>query len=70
MGYQWLRVQMLGGAEAQRPEQKSTAPQRQHEGQDDEQRPRAAVSAEANMRFVDLNRRVYPVCRTFEVSHI
>uniref|UniRef100_A0A3P9LT15 WWC family member 3 n=1 Tax=Oryzias latipes TaxID=8090 RepID=A0A3P9LT15_ORYLA len=42
MGYQWLRVQMLGGAEAQRPEQKSTAPQRQHEGQDDEQRPRAA----------------------------
>ncbi|KAF6720575.1 Protein WWC3 [Oryzias melastigma] len=42
MGYQWLRVQMLGGAEAQRPEQKSIAPQRQHDGQDEEQRSRAA----------------------------
>ncbi|RVE74157.1 hypothetical protein OJAV_G00038440 [Oryzias javanicus] len=42
MGYQWLRVQMLGGAEAQRPEQKSIAPQRQHNSQDEEQRSRAA----------------------------
>eukprot|EP00064_Thunnus_orientalis_P018927 superscaffoldBa00004528_g19036 len=41
MVYHWLRVQMYSGTEMQRPEQKSLSHRRQHDGQEDEQRPRA-----------------------------
>lgn len=44
MVYHWLRVQMLSGTESQRPEQKSITHRRHHDGQDDEQRPRAMVN--------------------------
>ncbi|XP_029939387.1 protein WWC3 isoform X2 [Salarias fasciatus] len=40
MVYHWLRVQIVSGAESQRPEQKSLGHRRHHDGQDDEQRPR------------------------------
>ncbi|TKS74854.1 Protein WWC3 [Collichthys lucidus] len=41
MVYHWLRVQMLGGTELPRPEQKSLGQRRHHDNQEDEQRPRA-----------------------------
>ncbi|CAK6956180.1 protein WWC3 [Scomber scombrus] len=41
MVYHWLRVQMYSGTELQRPEQKSLVHRRQHDGQEEEQRPRA-----------------------------
>lgn len=41
MVYHWLRVHMLSGTESQRPEQKSVIHRRHHDGQDNEQRPRA-----------------------------
>ncbi|XP_040895795.1 protein WWC3 [Toxotes jaculatrix] len=41
MVYHWLRVQMLSGMELLRPEQKSLSHRRQHDGLEDEQRPRA-----------------------------
>ncbi|KAG7228863.1 hypothetical protein INR49_008641 [Caranx melampygus] len=40
MVYHWLRVQMLSGTEATRPEQKTLSHRRHHDGQEDEQRPR------------------------------
>uniref|UniRef100_A0A665STG9 WWC family member 3 n=1 Tax=Echeneis naucrates TaxID=173247 RepID=A0A665STG9_ECHNA len=40
MVYHWLRVQMLCGMECLRPEQKSLSHRRQHNGQEDDQRPR------------------------------
>uniref|UniRef100_A0AAQ5Z1K9 WW domain-containing protein n=1 Tax=Amphiprion ocellaris TaxID=80972 RepID=A0AAQ5Z1K9_AMPOC len=43
MIYHWLRVQMLGGTESQRPEQKSLSHRRHHDGQDEDQRPRAML---------------------------
>uniref|UniRef100_A0A672HZ41 WWC family member 3 n=1 Tax=Salarias fasciatus TaxID=181472 RepID=A0A672HZ41_SALFA len=43
MVYHWLRVQIVSGAESQRPEQKSLGHRRHHDGQDDEQRPRTMV---------------------------
>ncbi|KAM7388631.1 hypothetical protein PAMP_024795 [Pampus punctatissimus] len=41
MVYHWLRVQMFSGTEMQRPEQNVLRHRRQHDGQEDEQRPRA-----------------------------
>lgn len=41
MVYHSLQVQMLSGTELARPEQKSLSHRRQHDGQEDEQRPRA-----------------------------
>ncbi|XP_042339583.1 LOW QUALITY PROTEIN: protein WWC3-like [Plectropomus leopardus] len=41
MVYHWLRVHMLSGTELSRPEQKSLSHRRHHDGQEDEQRPRA-----------------------------
>ncbi|XP_028258744.1 protein WWC3 [Parambassis ranga] len=42
MVYHWLRAQMVSsGAESQRPEQKNLLHRRHHDGQEDEQRPRA-----------------------------
>ncbi|KAM9848350.1 protein WWC3 isoform 2-T2 [Aulostomus maculatus] len=41
MVYHWLRVQIFSGTEVQRPEQKNLGQRRQHDGQEDEQRPRA-----------------------------
>ncbi|KAM7410450.1 hypothetical protein PAMA_001745 [Pampus argenteus] len=40
MVYHWLRVQMFSGTEMQRPEQNVLRHRRQHDGQEDEQRPR------------------------------
>lgn len=44
MVYHWLRVQMYSGTELQRPEQKSLVHRRQHDGMEEEQRPRAMVN--------------------------
>lgn len=41
MVYHSLQVQMLSGTELPRPEQKNLSHRRQHDGQEDEQRPRA-----------------------------
>ncbi|TMS20528.1 Protein WWC3 [Larimichthys crocea] len=41
MVYHWLRVQIVGGTELPRPEQKSLGHRRHHDNQEDEQRPRA-----------------------------
>ncbi|XP_056131915.1 protein WWC3 isoform X3 [Lampris incognitus] len=42
MVFCWLRVQMLGGAELPRPEQKSLGHSKQHDSQEEDQRPRAS----------------------------
>ncbi|KAE8294464.1 Protein WWC3 [Larimichthys crocea] len=41
MVYHWLRVQIVGGTELPRPEQKNPGHRRHHDNQEDEQRPRA-----------------------------
>ncbi|XP_029906138.1 protein WWC3 [Myripristis murdjan] len=41
MVFRWLRVQMLSGTELSRPEHKSLSHRRQHDSQEEEQRPRA-----------------------------
>lgn len=43
MVYHWLRLQMLSGAESQRPEQKSLSHRRHHDNQEEEQRPRTTL---------------------------
>lgn len=52
MLYHSLQVQMLSGTELPRPEHKSVNLRRQHDGQEDEQRPRAMVNTQYNHRGV------------------
>uniref|UniRef100_A0A3Q1GVN0 WWC family member 3 n=1 Tax=Acanthochromis polyacanthus TaxID=80966 RepID=A0A3Q1GVN0_9TELE len=56
MVYHWLRVQMLGGTESQRPEQKSLSHRRHHDGQDEDQRPRAMVNTHERDAELELQR--------------
>uniref|UniRef100_A0AAQ6A8R2 WWC family member 3 n=1 Tax=Amphiprion ocellaris TaxID=80972 RepID=A0AAQ6A8R2_AMPOC len=56
MIYHWLRVQMLGGTESQRPEQKSLSHRRHHDGQDEDQRPRAMVNTHERDAELELQR--------------
>lgn len=49
MVYHWLRVQIVGGTELPRPEQKNPGHRRHHDNQEDEQRPRAMVNTHSHV---------------------
>uniref|UniRef100_A0A667XV13 WWC family member 3 n=1 Tax=Myripristis murdjan TaxID=586833 RepID=A0A667XV13_9TELE len=59
MVFRWLRVQMLSGTELSRPEHKSLSHRRQHDSQEEEQRPRATVNTQ-KYSFAELEKKEEP----------
>uniref|UniRef100_A0A673BSC1 WWC family member 3 n=1 Tax=Sphaeramia orbicularis TaxID=375764 RepID=A0A673BSC1_9TELE len=55
MVYHSLQVQMLSGTELPRPEQKNLSHRRQHDGQEEEQRPRPMVTSMHTHRLLKIS---------------